>query len=190
MTLTPLHSLAALTEIAQDWPFFTLFVFLMRWQREARLEWDGLTTCWAGIRYSPSICVIFHQLSYRAGVNLFSVTDIFRAQAPPLAELKGTFREILQPSLAWWDHFFKCFFEFRPRFRIYSRLLEMNKLVCDNHCGSLSLWISRPFAQNLYKFNICLDIHALKHMLLFVPRRQSGKQHIYYPPTSATFHFK
>lgn len=56
---------------------------------------DGLTTCRAGIRYSLSICVIFHQLPYWAGVNLFSVTDIFRAWAIPQAELKGTFGEMV-----------------------------------------------------------------------------------------------
>lgn len=122
MTLTPAHSLAALTEIARDWPFFTLFVFLMRWQREARLEWDGLTTCWAGIRYSPSICVIFHQLSHRAGVNLFSVTDIFRAQAPPLAQLKGTFRKILQPSFGTMRSHFWMFLWVQAQISMYCRL--------------------------------------------------------------------
>ncbi len=92
MTLTPAHSLAALTEIAQDWPlFYPLCIFNEVTERGKIGPGMVLQRAELGSDTVPSICVIFHQLSHRAGVNLFSVTDIFRAQAPPLAQRKGTF---------------------------------------------------------------------------------------------------
>lgn len=62
------------------------------------LSWDQIQSVYlCNIRVFVYIIISF---LIGLGVNFFSVTDIFRAQAPPLAELKGTFRKILQPSLA------------------------------------------------------------------------------------------
>lgn len=75
------HSRAALAQIAQDRPFFcSLCIFNEVTERGEIAMGCSSKFTERGSDTVSTICVIFHQLPYGAGANLFSVTDIFRAR--------------------------------------------------------------------------------------------------------------
>lgn len=146
MTVTPPHSLAALTDIAYYCPFFTLFVFLMRWQREAR--WNGMVLQHAGLGsdIATSICIIFHPLSYESGLtSLMWLTFLeHRHHHAHYQNLRG----LLEKYYSNHDEF-NVPLSVRPRltFTISTRVAYFHVFV-----------LNRPFTLNTYLFNIYLGI--------------------------------